>query len=191
VSSIVMEPLWFALSVKPRHEKAVAEALAAQRLEPFVPLYLERRKWSSRLKTVALPLFPGYVFCRFDFRDRFTIWNTRGVIQILGAGKVFEPVSEDQIAALRTVLESGLDMRPYPHLDPGTPVAVTRGPLAGLRGTVSRSRGNSALIITVDVLQRSIVVEVEPDMVEPDVSSSILRKAVSGSASFRSARASA
>ncbi len=163
----VTVPLWFALSVQPRHEKAVAEALVFQQLETFVPLVRERRKWSDRVKAVEVPLFPGYAFCRFGFQDRFAVLNTRGVTGILGAGRCLDPVSEEQISALRKVVASGLQPRPYSYFSPGLPVTVGRGPLAGVRGTVLRNKGTTAVVISVDVLQRSIVVEVEPGALEP------------------------
>jgi transcription antitermination factor NusG len=181
-----LEPLWFALRVQPRHERTVAEALAFQHLEPFAPFYRELRKWSDRVKAVELPLFPGYAFCRFAFADRFTVLNTRGVLGILGAGKLFDPVSDEQIAALRKVVQSGLAPRPYPYFAPGDPVVVERGPLAGVRGTVLRHKGTAALVITVDVLERSIVVEVDPGAVEPEVPVPVAHESARAAAGFTS-----
>src|ERR1035441_3489792 len=67
---------WFALVVKPQHEKAVAEQLQAKALEHYLPLYRARRRWSDRMKAVDLPLFPRYVFCRFGFEERLKVLST-------------------------------------------------------------------------------------------------------------------
>jgi len=170
---------WFALSVKPRHEKSVAEALREQGLESFLPLYEEKHVWSDRTKRVAMPLFAGYVFCRLSFADRRVVWNTRGVIRVLGAGSVFAPVSEEQVADLRAVVASGLPARPHPYLAPGEMVRVEGGPLAGIRGKVMRSKGGASIVVSVEILQRSVSVEVESEVVRPEAFGRLLTRAAS------------
>jgi transcription antitermination factor NusG len=161
-----MKPLWFALSVKPRHEKAVARALRTRQLEDFLPLYRESHAWSDRTKPVELPLFAGYVFCRFSYSERLVVLNTPGVTAILGAGKVFAPISEEQIEALRTIAASRVRARPCEYLPPGQLVRVESGPLAGVRGTVLRHKGGACVVISVEILQRSVAAEVEYGAVE-------------------------
>jgi len=170
---------WFAINVKPRHEKSVTEALRRQGLELFLPLYQESHAWSDRIKRVELPLFAGYVFCRFSFADRVKVWSTRGVIRVLGAGNVFAPLSEDQIADLRAVVASGLPSRPCPYLVPGEPVRVERGPLIGLRGTVLRNKGVASIVVSIEILQRSVAVEVESDVLQPETCRRQLTRAAS------------
>src|SRR5260370_4723822 len=140
-SAIALQTLCFALRVKRRHEKAVAHSLRCKQLEDFLPLYRESRGWSDRTTTVELPLFAGYVFCRFAYADRFLVLNTPGVTAILGAGSVFAPVAEEEIASIRTIVDSGLPARPFQYLTPGQLVVVERGPLAGIRGTTWRTKG--------------------------------------------------
>jgi transcription antitermination factor NusG len=165
----IAQPRWFALSVKPRHEKSVVQALRLQQLEEFLPLYREQHAWSDRTRWVEVPLFAGYVFCRFSFADRLAVLNTRGVIRILGAGNIFAPVSEEQISELRAVVASGLPARPCSYLAPGEMVRVERGPLAGVRGMVLRHKGVTSVVVSVEILQRSVVVEVDSDAVRPDI----------------------
>jgi len=170
---------WFALNVKPRHEKVVAESLRRQQLEAFLPVYQEQHAWSDRTKRVELPLFAGYVFCRFSFAERVAVWNTRGVVRVLGAGNIFAPVSDDQIAELRALVASGLPARPCPYLAPGEMVRVQRGPLAGVQGMVLRNKGVTSVVVSVQILQRSVVVEVESDAVRPEVFRHQLTRAAS------------
>ncbi len=157
----ITQRLWFAVGVKPRHEKAVAEAFRASAIEYFAPVYRQQRVWSDRTKLVELPLFAGYVFSRFRYDERFRILNTRGVISILGGGKVFSPVSDEQIETLKTLVRSGAPARPHPYLAPGQQVEVERGPLAGIRGTVLRAKGTTCIVVGVEILQRSVAVEVD------------------------------
>jgi transcription antitermination factor NusG len=159
--------LWFAVGVKPRHEKAVALAMDASGLEHFAPVYREQRVWTDRIKLVELPLFPGYVFCRFRYAERLDVLNVAGVTSILGGGKMFAPISDEQIDALRTIAASKTAARPWPYLTPGQIVQVQRGPLAGIKGTIVRVKGIACIVISVEILQRSVAVEVDTDAVRP------------------------
>src|ERR1700679_66857 len=105
---------WFALTVAPRKEKITAQTLRSNGFEEFLPLYSSSRRWSDRIKKLENPLFPGYVFCRFDLRDRQAIVKTPGVVSIVSFGKIPEPVNDDEISALQTVCRSGLAAAPYP-----------------------------------------------------------------------------
>ena len=110
------ESAWFALAVKPRHEKAVARNLDRKGLETFLPLYSSRRRWSDRMKTVQLSLFPGYVFCRFGQERRLDVLNLPSVISIVGFGNAAVPVPDAEIEAVRILLASGRRVGPWPYL---------------------------------------------------------------------------
>ena len=102
-------PSWYAIRVQSKFESLVSTALRGKGYEEFLPFYRSRRQWSDRVKELDLPLFPGYLFCRFDVHDRLRpILTTPGVISILGAGKVPIPVADEEITTIRAVLGSGL-----------------------------------------------------------------------------------
>src|ERR1035438_1478320 len=122
---------WFALSVIPRKEKVTAQTLRTREYEDFLPLYSVRRKWSDRIKTVELPLFPGYVFCRFDPKVRLPILKIPTVMSIVGMGKQPEPIPHLEIDALQKVCKAGIHAIPCPFLVTGAKVRINDGPLAG------------------------------------------------------------
>ena len=153
---------WFALYVKPRHEKNVASILRGKGFEEFVPVY-DRRTPS---RTTQLPLFPSYVFCRFDHNRRLPILSTPGVFAIVEFGGAPVPVPEDQIASLRTVVARGMTRYPWPDLPAGRKVRINAGPLQGIEGVGVVSRSVSRLIVSVDLLRRSVAVEVDRDWLE-------------------------
>lgn len=153
---------WFALTVKPRHEKVAAQDLRSKGLEDFLPLYHARRCWSDRVKSVELPLFPGYLFCRFEsYKDRLKVLSTTSVISIISFGEELAPVEEAEIAAIQSLLRSGLPVEPWPFLRVGEPVRVESGPLTGLQGILSREKNVSRVVINVELLQRSVAVEID------------------------------
>ena len=119
---------WFALLVKPRHDKAVSGALSSKGYETFLPLYKKRHRYATRLKESELPLFPGYVFCRFDPLARLPILITPGVIQVLGAGRMPIPVDESEIASLQLAIRSQGTLKPIPYLKQGNECASPRDP---------------------------------------------------------------
>jgi transcription antitermination factor NusG len=158
---------WFALRVKPNHEKPVAAALRGKGLQEFLPLLRSRRQWSDRVKMMDLPLFPGYLFCRLNLEDRMPLLTTPGFLYIVGIGRNPEPVEESEILAIQSVLRSGFPVTPWPSLIVGQRVQLKHGPLRGLEGVLTRIANQHRIYVSVTLLKRSISVEVDPQWVLP------------------------
>ena len=158
---------WLALQTRCRYEGFVAKQLRHKGYQILLPLYTCRRRWSDRIKELELPLFPGYVFCRFNPLVRLPILMTPGVIQVVGVGKSPIPVDDADIADIQTAVRSGLPRQPWPFLQIGQRVRVERGPLCGLEGILLNIKGRDRLILSVTLLQRSVAVEVEDSWVSP------------------------
>jgi transcription antitermination factor NusG len=159
---------WFALTVKYQHERQVESLLNSGGVDTFLPLYRVRRRWSDRVKDLAAPLFPGYVFGRFLISERVRIVRTPGVARIVGFAGSPAPVPELQIESIRAALASRLPLSPWPYLKAGDRVRIERGPLRGVEGTLLQLKDGLRLILSVEMLQRSLAVEVESDMVGPN-----------------------
>jgi transcription antitermination factor NusG len=159
--------LWYALHVRTRFEKVVSRNLQGKGYEEFLPLYKRVSRWSDRTKEIELPLFPGYVFCRFDPHDRLPVLTVPGVNAIVGIGKNLLPVQESEIEAIRAVLQSGAFCEPWPFLEVGQRVCVEYGPLAGTEGLVTMVKNSCRLVISVNMLQRSVAVEIDRDCLKP------------------------
>lgn len=158
---------WFALRVRSRHEKIVFAQLVAKQHEAFLPSYNARHKWVDRWKTVSLPLFPGYVFCRFDAALRSSVLTTSGVIDVVRNGSQPAAVDSSEIEAIRLAVNSPLFTEPYAGLVKGQGIVVTGGPLAGLTGHLVEIRKNLRLVLSVELLNRSVLVEIDRDWVAP------------------------
>jgi transcription antitermination factor NusG len=158
---------WYALQVRPRFEKMVASALVTKGFELFLPLYRHRSRWSDRIKEVDLPLFSGYLFCRIDLNHRLPILITPGVTQIVGIGRAPRPVDEEEIAALKAIVLSGLQAEPRSYLNIGQRVRIEIGPLAGVEGILTALKGSARLVVSVTLLQRSVSVEIDESWVVP------------------------
>jgi transcription antitermination factor NusG len=159
---------WYAVRIQSRLASVAATTLRGKGYEEFLPLYRSRRRWSDRFKELDLPLFPGYLFCRFDVTGRLLpILTTPGVIGIVGAGKTPLPIDEDEIEAVRAILRSGLAARPWPFLKVGSKVYIERGPLTGLEGIIANADKVYRLIVSVNLLQRSVAVEIDRDWARP------------------------
>ena len=168
-ASYAMQPQeshqWFALAVKPRFDKAVARALEAKGYETLLPLY---KKQGARSKVSELPLFPGYVCCRFDVQIRLPILTTPGVIQVLGAGNIPVPLSHVEIASLQTAIRAQIPVQPFPFVGAGQRVRINRGFLAGVEGIVISCKHRLRLVLSVTLLQRSVLLEIDRDLVSVD-----------------------
>jgi transcription antitermination factor NusG len=160
---------WYAIRVQSKFENIVSAALRSKGYEEFLPLYTCTRKWSDRIKKIDLPLFPGYLFCRFDVHKRLLpILTTPGVVRIVGAGRTPVAVADGEISALQTICRSGLQALPSPFLSVGSCVRVEHGPLAGVEGIVTESRDKKCrLVVSVYLLQRSVAVEIDSSWARP------------------------
>jgi transcription antitermination factor NusG len=158
---------WFALQTRYRSENLVATQLRGKGYEPFLPVCKSRRRWSDRVKELELPLFPGYLFCRFNPLDRLPILVTPGVLQIVGTGKNPIPVDDAEIAAIQITIQSGVARQPWPFPQVGQRVRVEYGPLHGLEGILLSFKGSHRLVLSVTLLQRSVAVEIDESWARP------------------------
>ena len=166
--SLLETPQWFALRTRSHHEKMVAEQLARQSIESFLPLVKKTHKWSDRKKVVELPLFAGYAFARLVLRsaDRLRVLRTHGVAGFVGIRDIGIPVPEGQIESLRTLVANEIEMKEYPFLQVGQRVRVRGGALDGIEGTLAVRDGRS-LVISVEPIQRSLSISIDGYRVEP------------------------
>lgn len=152
---------WYAVYTVVRHEKVVSTALTENNIESFLPLVEVTSQWKDRKKRVLMPLFPGYLFVNIRLQERWNVLNTRGVVKVLGVNGNPVPVPVEQIDAINKLLENRLKYEPYSYFATGKEVVVTNGPLQGIRGKIVDKRGGCRLVLSVDIIQRSVAVEVD------------------------------
>jgi transcription antitermination factor NusG len=166
---------WFALQVRSQRENYVADQLSAKGYELFLPLYTCRKRWSDRIKKIELPLFPGYLFCRFDPYDRLPILKTPWLLRIVGFNHIPAPVDEEEIGSVRILVASGAAAQPWPFARVGERVRIESGPFRGVIGVLTQIKGNNKLVVSITLLQRSVAVEVDSALVAPERSLPINR----------------
>lgn len=168
LNTVTAQMFWFAVQTRPRFEKKVALELQEKGLESYVPVHAVKHQWSDRKQLVSLPLFPGYSFVRISaVQDaRVAVLRTNGVIQFVGARGIGSPIPESEIEAVRTLLKQQIPLQPYPHLKVGQAVCIRGGALDGIRGILTRVNGHESLIISVELIQRSIAMRVSGFNVE-------------------------
>ena len=152
---------WYAILTKTGREKNATLLLENSSFECYLPVGKSSRRWSDRTKEIEVPLFPGYLFCRMNPNDRLPVLITPGVVQIVGAGKTPIAIQEHEIAAIKRVASSGLSTMPWPYLQLGQTARIEEGPLQGLSGIVVRIKSGLKLVLSVQLLQRSIAVEID------------------------------
>ncbi len=159
---------WLAIIVKPQFERAVQKGLEQKGLETYLPLYWATHRWSDRTKRLQLPLFPLYVFCRAEGRNhRTAILSTPGVRSIVSFGSQVVPVPESELDRIRLLLSFGCDVEPWPFLRVGERVRVECGALAGLEGILADVRHTARVVVSLDLLQRSVAVQLPRDYIRP------------------------
>jgi transcription antitermination factor NusG len=152
---------WYAILSKTGREKNATLLLENSGFECYLPISKSSRRWSDRTKEIDVPLFPGYLFCRMNPNDRLPVLTTPGVVQIVGTGKTPIPIEEHEIADIKRVASSGLSTTPWPYLQVGQKARIEEGPLQGLSGIIVRIKSGLKLVLSVQLLQRSIAVEID------------------------------
>lgn len=158
-----------ALRVKSRHEFITNAELQKKYIETFLPTITKLRQWKDRKKMVEFPLFSGYLFvhCPADPDSRAAVLKTRGAVNIISsAGGAPAVVSDDEISALKLVMESGQPIDIYPHLHEGDRIRVTKGALKGAEGMLVAKESNHVFVVNVEILSRSVGVKILADEVE-------------------------
>lgn len=157
---------WYAVYTRHQHEKTVAESLEGRGLEVFLPVYEALRQWTDRQKRLSMPLFPCYVFFRGNPELRARVLSTPGVHSIVGFGGRPAVIEKSQVDAVRLAVENHFRVEPHPFLRNGDRVRVKSGSLAGVEGILIRKRSFARLIISADLLQKSVSVEVDAGSIE-------------------------
>lgn len=161
-------PHWYALYTNGRHEKKVVELLSNRKVNCYLPLYRSVRRWQDRRKEVDLPLFPGYVFVRIALRSRLQVLTVPGVVQIVTFNGKPAPVADSEIDGLRQGLSCSTSIEPHPYLKIGKRVRVRSGPFAGMHGILVRRKHKYRLVLSIDLIMRSLSVEIDEAEVEPE-----------------------
>ncbi|MGH9643781.1 MAG: transcription termination/antitermination protein NusG [Terriglobales bacterium] len=160
-------PSWYAVSVYPRHEKSVNHYLRQRGLNSFLPLYRSVRRWADRRKELDLVLFPGYVFVNLDLRDQLIVLQSSGVVRFVSFQGRPAAVNDHEIHALAAGLTAGVRAEPHPFLREGKRVRVIRGPLFGAEGILKRRKDRFRLVLSIELIMRSVMLEVDEADVEP------------------------
>jgi transcription antitermination factor NusG len=158
---------WYALAVKHQHENLVSGGLRETGFQTLLPVYKSSRKWSDRTKHIEAPVFPGYVFASFPYDARVGILRIPSVRSIVSFSGKPATLTPEELAGLRAAVESKLPLRPWPFLKPGDLVRIDRGPLKGLEGPLVQEKDCFRFVISIGILQRSVAVEVSPEMIVP------------------------
>jgi transcription termination/antitermination protein NusG len=163
------EPRWYAAYTSANHEKRVREQLEQRCVASFLPVYETVRRWKDRRMRLQLPLFPGYVFVRMALVDRLRVLQIPSVVRLVGFNGHPSPLADEEIEGLKMGLVAGVLAEPHPFLTAGRRVRIKSGPLVGRQGVLLRRKGAFRVVLSIEVIMRSIVVDVDAKNVEPIV----------------------
>jgi len=152
---------WFAFRVRPRHEKSVSLCLRDKGEECFVPLVRKKRIWANRVAYVELPLIVGYVLCRSYRFGMLSILKTPGVVDVVRVGNAPVAIPDAEMSALERAINAAVPIEPCPYVEVGQRVKIQSGPLAGVVGIVSDRKKSDQLILSVSLLRRSVLVQID------------------------------
>jgi transcription antitermination factor NusG len=161
-----LRPRWYAACTAPRHERYVTHQMDGRRISCFLPLYRSVRRWKDRRKQLDLPLFPGYVFVHMALQDRLQVLQLPGVVQLVSFSGKPAAIPDDEIEALRSGLVGNLGAEPHPYLTVGRRVRIRAGSVAGLEGILVRRKQKFRVVLSLELIQRSVAIEVDEADIE-------------------------
>ncbi|HEY2548618.1 MAG TPA: UpxY family transcription antiterminator [Candidatus Acidoferrum sp.] len=163
------DSFWFAVQTKPRHEKKVNVELREKGIHSFLPLHREKRQWSDRQQWIESPLFSQYVFVRVPttIESRTRVLQTRGIVQFVGAPGRGTPIPDEQIKSVQAITEHRIPMTPHEFLRVGTRVRIRGGVLNGIEGVLAAIKNDRSLVVSVDLIQKSVAIRIDGFAVEP------------------------
>jgi len=161
LSKVAPTRTWYAAYTCPRHEKRVAAQLREKQLECFLPLYQSIHHWKDRYKKLDLPLFPGYVFVQIELNERLRVLQLPGVVRFVTFNGDMAPIDPSELEMLRSTLDRNGNVHPHPYLTVGRSVRILRGPLSGIEGILARKKDKYRVVISIDLIMRSVATEVD------------------------------
>lgn len=162
-------PAWFAVQTRPRHEKKVSAELQEKGVSAFLPLVSSTRQWSDRRRVVEMPLFAQYVFVRIaqTLQTRVSVLRTNGVTNFVGTRGLGVPIPDEQIERVQAVVTHGIPATPHAFLNVGKRIRIRGGALDGLQGILTAVNGDQTLVVSVELIQRSIAIRIAGFSIEP------------------------
>ena len=157
----IEKPEWCVIVVRPRSEKAVAQALAYKGVEVYLPVYRGRYRSAGRFQDVDLPLFPQYVFCRIGSWSRTYVLSTPGIFRFVAFGTMLASVNDSELEGVRRAITSGADLQPWPFLKAGDLVEIVEGPFRGVTGRLLTTNGDCRLVLDISLIQRSAALNID------------------------------
>lgn len=152
---------WYALQIRTRWESSTASLLSGKGYQTFLATSKTLKRGGGRRAELEAPLFPGYVFCRFDVHNRLPILVTPGVISVVGRGRIPVPIEDSEIAAIQKAVSTGFQVEPCPYLEVGQLVRIEGGALSGIEGILTGMKGARRIVLSVSLLRRSVVLEID------------------------------
>ena len=157
---------WYALYTCPRHEKRVAEQIERRNISCFLPVYRSIRRWKDRRKELELALFPGYLFVQMALENKLRVLELSGAVSLVSFNGRPAVVPANEIETLQSRL-AGAKVEPHPYLQTGRRVRVRSGSMEGLEGIVVRRKDSCRVVFSIELIQRSVAVEVDQAELEP------------------------
>jgi transcription antitermination factor NusG len=168
LSADCLDSRWYAAYTCANHEKRVREQLEQRSVESFLPVYETVRRWKDRRMRLQLPLFPGYLFVRMAAVDRLRVLQVPGVVRLVGFSGQLAALPDEEIEGLKKGLSGGVRAEPHPFLTVGRRVRVKRGPFEGRQGILLRRKGKLRLVLSIELIMRSLVIDIDIADVEPE-----------------------
>ena len=152
---------WYAVYTKSRCEKKMDAALRRMNYESFLPLVKEKRKWSDRVKTVEVPLLPGYIFVHLSLRQIPEIYHFSWMVNFVQHEGKPAIIRDDEITVLAQIISNNYAVKPTCKTEEGDYVVIQKGPFKGSRGRVEKVVNGYKVLLALESINQQLCVELK------------------------------
>ncbi len=161
---------WFALLTRSNFEQIVFNSIVKKKIEAFLPKTKKKSSRKDRNLMIEVPLFPGYIFVQSNLEaaHHLNILKTVGAVRLLGSKSDPVPIPQSQIQSLKILTNANMDIITGTNIrmEKGDFVMIVKGPMAGAKGEFTRYKGQSRVIVKIDILGQYAGVEISEENVE-------------------------
>lgn len=155
------ESHWYAAYTRHNHERTAVTHFGQRSVESWLPTYEAIRQWKDRRVRMRFPLFPGYIFVRIALKERLKVLEVPGIVRLVGFGGSPTPLTDQDISAIRKASNCTYrQVKPCAYICSGVRVRINGGPFQGMQGVVVRKKGNLRVVVSLELIQSSFMVEV-------------------------------
>ena len=157
----IHSPKWHIAYTYSRCEKKVDQQAKQQGLSTYLPLTIQERQWSDRIKKIEAPLFPNYIFIKATPEEVYQFRQIKEIVNFVYHDSKLATIKESEIDTIKKILNGKRDIFTESRLyEIGTKVKIKHGAFVGIEGMLVKNNNQDQVVVQIETLGQSINIDV-------------------------------